>query len=81
MKNRVITISREFGSGGRELGRYLADELGWTYYDKQIVSAIAQESELSEEYVARAAERGLRGNIPSRCGAHSLTAARPSPTP
>lgn len=61
---KIVTISREFGSGGRELGRYLADELGWTYYDKQIVSAIAQESELSEEYVARAAERGLRGEYP-----------------
>ena len=32
MKNRVITISREFGSGGRELGKRLADALGYAYY-------------------------------------------------
>ena len=33
----IITVSREFGSGGRELGKRLADELGYRYYDREIV--------------------------------------------
>ena len=36
---RIITISREFGSGGRELGKRLADALGFAYYDREIVSS------------------------------------------
>ena len=34
---KIITIGREFGSGGRELGRKLAEALGWEYYDKEII--------------------------------------------
>lgn len=40
---RIITISREFGSGGRELGKRLADELGIAYYDKEILAKIAEQ--------------------------------------
>lgn len=47
----IITISREFGSGGRELGRRLADELGYDYYDGEIIAAIAKKSGLDEAYV------------------------------
>ena len=36
---RIITVGREFGSGGRELGRRLAEELGYDYYDKEIIQA------------------------------------------
>ena len=39
---RIVTISREFGSGGRELGKRLADLLQWDYYDSEIISAVAQ---------------------------------------
>lgn len=39
---RIITISRQFGSGGRELGKRLADLLGWDYYDKEIIETLAQ---------------------------------------
>lgn len=39
---RIITISREFGSGGRELGKRLAEELGFAYYDKEILSMISE---------------------------------------
>lgn len=49
--NRIITIGREFGSGGRQLGRRLAEELGYAYYDKEIITEIAKRTELSEEYV------------------------------
>ena len=38
--NTIITIGREFGSGGREFGRRLAEELGYEYYDKEIISKI-----------------------------------------
>ena len=39
--NTIITIGREFGSGGREFGRRLAEELGYEYYDKEIIAEIA----------------------------------------
>ena len=55
----VITISREFGSGGRELGKRLADELGYAYYDKEIISKIAQEVEMDEEYVEHMLSSGI----------------------
>lgn len=47
--NRVITVSREFGSGGRELGVKLAESLGIPFYDKELISMAAEESDLSEE--------------------------------
>ena len=48
---RIITISREFGSGGRELGKRVADELGFEYFDKEIIVEIAKKENLDEEYV------------------------------
>ena len=50
-KNLVITISREYGSGGRYVGRLIADKLGIKFYDKEFVTKIAQETGLSEEYI------------------------------
>ena len=41
---RIITISREFGSGGRELGKRLADITNFDYYDSEIISAAAKDS-------------------------------------
>lgn len=55
--NRIITIGREFGSGGRELGRRLAERLGWAYYDNEIITEIAKKTELSENYVRNIVER------------------------
>ena len=55
--NQVITIGREFGSGGRELGRRLAKELGIEYYDKEILTEIAKHTSLSESYVQQVVER------------------------
>ena len=49
--NKIITIGREFGSGGRELGRMLAQELGYEYYDKEIITEISKRTELSEKFV------------------------------
>ncbi|RHS37269.1 cytidylate kinase-like family protein [Coprobacillus sp. AF09-1A] len=50
---RIITISREFGSGGRELGKRMADILGCAYYDKEIITAIAKDSHMDEKYIER----------------------------
>lgn len=48
---RIITISREFGSGGRELGKRLADQLGFDYYDSEIIAAVAKNSGMNAGYV------------------------------
>lgn len=53
---KIITVSREFGSGGRELGKRLADLLKWDYYDKEIITAIADKKNLDEKYVFRMLE-------------------------
>ncbi len=50
-KNIVITISREYGSGGRYVGRLIADILGIKFYDKDFVKKLAEETGLSEEYI------------------------------
>ena len=54
--NKIITVGREFGSGGRELGRRLAEELGIEYYDKEIISEIAKNTSLSEKYIRSVVE-------------------------
>ena len=64
----IITISREFGSGGREVGKRLADALGYAYYDREIVSAIARKTSLDEGYVASALEGGLFRSVPIHFG-------------
>ncbi len=46
---RVITISRQCGAGGRELGRRLAEQLGIECYDRRLIQMIARKGELSEE--------------------------------
>ena len=56
---KIITISREFGSGGREVGKRLADALGFAYYDREIITAVAQKSSFDEEYVEKTLERGI----------------------
>ena len=64
----IITIGREFGSGGRELGRRLAEELGIEYYDKEIVTSIAEHTELSEEYVKEILEATPHNLFPITIG-------------
>ena len=61
---KIITISREFGSGGRELGKRLADHLGYDYYDKEIITSIASNKGMDEDYVERAMEHSSWQNLP-----------------
>lgn len=56
MAKKIITISREFGSGGRFIGEEVAKKLGISYYDKNIISRIAEKSGLSPEYIQENAE-------------------------
>ena len=56
MAKRIITISREFGSGGRFIGEKVAKKLGIAYYDKNIIGQIAEKSGLSPEYIQENAE-------------------------
>ena len=56
MAKKIITISREFGSGGRFIGEEVAKKLGISYYDKNIISRIAEKSGLSPEYIQESAE-------------------------
>ena len=56
MGKRIITISREFGSGGRFIGEEVAKKLGIAYYDKNIIGQIAEKSGLSPEYIQENAE-------------------------
>ena len=59
---RIITISREFGSGGRSIGRAVADRLGYRFYDQEIIMQVAQESGLSKEIVEKYDEYATHKN-------------------
>ncbi|HHT20055.1 MAG TPA: cytidylate kinase-like family protein [Tissierellia bacterium] len=49
--NRIITISRQFGSGGREIGRRVAQELSLAYYDQEIVNELSERTDYAKEYL------------------------------
>lgn len=56
MKNRIITISREFGSGGRTIGKMVAEKLGIPCYDAEIIQKMADETGFAPDYVKEAGE-------------------------
>lgn len=60
----IITVSREFGSGGRELGKRLADALGFDYYDREIIDAIAEKNGMDPGYVEKFLETGMWQTFP-----------------
>ena len=62
MKNKVIAISREFGSGGRTVGKLTAEKLGIPCYDQEIIQKIAEESGLCEDFIAEHGEYASHGN-------------------
>ena len=51
MKKTVITISREYGSGGRDIGKLVAEKLGFKYYDGELLSLVAKESGYTEDFI------------------------------
>ena len=75
--NRIITIGREFGSGGREIGRRLAERLNFAYYDQEIVVEIAKRTALAEAYIKNIEEQQPLPLLPITIG---RTFIRPSNT-
>ena len=61
MKHRIITISRQFGSGGRTIGKAVAEKLGIPCYDQELIALAAKESGFSEEYVKNDSEHTRTG--------------------
>lgn len=69
MKHRIITISREFGSGGRTIGKKVAEQLGIPCYDSELIQKIAEESGFDAKFVQEAGEYapgGFLSNLSSR---------------
>ena len=62
MEKKIITISREFGSGGRTIGRLVAEKLGIPFYDKELVNEIAVESGFAPKYVEENGEHAPGGS-------------------
>lgn len=63
MAKRIITISREFGSGGRFMGKEVAKKLGIAYYDKDIIGRIAEQSGFAPEYIQENAELSTKKGL------------------
>jgi cytidylate kinase len=62
MSKKIITVSREFGSGGRSIARMIAERLGYAYYDKSLIAGIAREHGLSEVFVEEYGEYAVSKN-------------------
>ena len=56
MQKKIITVSREFGSGGRSIGKMIAEKLGYDYYDSALAERVADETGFSAEYITDAGE-------------------------
>ena len=63
MEKKIITISREFGSGGRTMGRKIAEKLGIPFYDKELVDQIAVESGFAPKFVEEHGEHSPTGSF------------------
>ena len=63
MEKQIITISREFGSGGRTIGRMVAQKLGIPFYDKELVDQIALESGFAPKFVEEHGEHSPSGSL------------------
>lgn len=63
MSNRIITISRELGSGGKYIGELVAKKLGIPFYDKEIMEKMAEETGFANEFIERLAEYAPSKNI------------------
>lgn len=62
MNNRIITISREFGSGGRTIGRETAEKLGIPCYDAELIEKLVEATGLSKEYIIERGEYASQGS-------------------
>ena len=60
---RIITISREFGSGGRTIGRMVAEKLGYEFYDKELIEKVSLESGFAQKYIEEIGEYAPNRNF------------------
>ena len=63
MTTKIITISREFGSGGRFIGEMLAKELGFSFYDKELIARVAEKTGFSEKFIENRREYAPKNSI------------------
>ena len=63
MRKNILTISREYGSGGYEVGQRVAEAMNFKFYDKELIAQIAEKNMLPESYVASAENAPIRRNI------------------
>ena len=61
-RNVIITVAREYGSGGRYVAKLLAEKLGLRFYDKDLINIISDESGLSATYIEQN-EQNIHGNL------------------
>lgn len=78
MKHRIITIGREFGSGGRTIGRIVAEKLGIPCYDQELIEKMAEESGFTPEYVEKQSEDATLSSWAATALAMDHTYAVPS---
>ena len=62
MKKTIITVSRQFGSGGRTIAKQLAQKLGVPYYDKEIIEMVGEKTGFHPDYVAQRGEHAPHAN-------------------
>lgn len=74
MSKNIITISREYGSGGRYIGEKVAQKLGYKFYDKEIIARIAEETGLDNDFIEQVGEYAPSKNI----FAYALTGRGPN---
>lgn len=63
MNKRIITISREFGSGGRTIGKMLAERMGISYYDKELIEKLSQATGFDPKYIEEQGEYAPTPNL------------------
>ena len=76
---KIITIGREFGSGGREVGKCLADKLGFQYYDSEIIKKISEEIGYSELFIKKLSESKISKLFPITIGRSFATFSTMAP--
>lgn len=67
---KIITISRQYGSGGREIGQKLAEHYNIPFYDNEIITRAAKESGFAEETFARAEGQSNKQSFIFSCHGH-----------
>ncbi len=77
--NTIITIGRQFSSGGREIGKRLADTLNFAYYDKEIIDFVAKESGFDTDYIEQYSEARISRAYPLTYGRTFSFTYLPSP--